>query len=342
MIRCFFLVLLFLELSLNIVHAQSFKITGSIPIGGTGHWDYLLADTDNRRLYVSHNAEVVVIDLDSQKVAGNIAVGGFSHGICIAGNLNLGFVTTGGSGTDPRKYPTQVVSFDLKTLAVKDRIKVGEDPDSIVYDAPSGRVFAFNGDISQATVIDAKTAKVEKTIPLGGKPEFAVCDGMGKVYVNLEDKGEIAQIDSKSLTIKAQWSLAPCEEPAGLAMDIGNRRLFSVCGNKKMVVTDADSGKVVATLPIGVHPDGAIYDPTSKLAFSSNIDATLTVIRQAGKDEYSVIDTVKTEPGARTMAMDMKTQTIYISSGTFGPKLEGSRFPPVVPNTFKVLILSQQ
>jgi DNA-binding beta-propeller fold protein YncE len=271
-----------------------------------------------------------VIDLDSQKVVGKIAVGGFSHGMCIAGDLNLGFVTTGGSGTDPRTYPTQVVSFDLKTLAVKDRIKVEEDPDSIVYDAPSGRVFAFNGDISQATVIDSKTGKVEKTITLGGKPEFAVSDGMGNVYVNLEDKGEIAQIDAKSLTIKAHWSLAPCEEPAGLALDGENRRLFSVCGNKTMVVTDADGGRIVATLPIGVHPDGA------------NMDATLTVIRQVGKDEYSVIDTVQTEPGARTMAMDMKTHTIYISSGRFGPKPPGSRFPPVVPETFKVLILRQQ
>jgi DNA-binding beta-propeller fold protein YncE len=342
MIRWFSLVLLFLELSSNIAHAQSFKITGSIPIGGTGHWDYLLADTANRRLYVSHNAEVVVIDLDSQKVVGKIAVGGFSHGICIAGELNRGFVTTGGSGTDPRTYPTQVVSFDLKTLAVKDRIKVKEDPDSIVYDAPSGRVFAFNGDISQATVINSKTGKVEKTITLGGKPEFAVSDGIGNIYVNLEDKGEIAQIDSKSLTIKAHWSLAPCEEPAGLAMDCENRRLFSVCGNKTMVVTDADGGKIIATLPIGAHPDGAVYDTANKLAFSSNMDATLTVIRQVGKDEYSVIDTVQTEPGARTMAMDMKTHTIYISSGRFGPKPQGSRFPPVVPETFKVLILRQQ
>jgi len=162
MIRWFSLVLLFLGVSSNIVHAQSFKITGSIPIGGTGHWDYLLADTDNRRLYVSHNAEVVVIDLDSQKVVGKIAVGGFSHGICIAGDLHLGFVTTGGSGTDPRKYPTQVVSFDLKTLAIKDRIKVAEDPDSIVYDAPSGRVFAFNGTSPKQQSLTPKLARLKK------------------------------------------------------------------------------------------------------------------------------------------------------------------------------------
>ena len=175
------LFILLLGLSSHLVHAESYRVTGSIPIGGTGHWDYLLADSENRRLYVSHNAEVVVIDLDSQKILGKIAVGGFSHGIAIAPDVNLGFITTGGSGTDPHKYPNEVASFDLKTLEIKDRIKVGEDPDAIVYDPPSGRVFAFNGDISQATVINPKSGKIEKIIALGGKPEFSVSDGKGGV-----------------------------------------------------------------------------------------------------------------------------------------------------------------
>jgi len=341
MSRCLSVIVLLLGLSAHLVHAESYKVTGSIPMGGTGHWDYLVADADNRRLYVSHNVEVVVIDLDSQKILGKIPVGGFSHGIAVAPDVNLGFITTGGSGTDPRKYPTLVVSFDLKSLEIKDRIKVVEDPDAIVYDPPSGRVFAFNGDISQATVINPKSGKVEKIIALGGKPEFSVSDGKGSVYVNLEDKGEIAQIDTGSLTVRAHWPLAPCKEPAGLAMDREHRRLFSTCGNQTMVVVDADSGKVVANLPIGVHPDGALYDPVTKQAFSSNIDATLTVVRQEGKDEYSVLDTVQTEPGARTMAMDLKTHTLYLSSAKFGPKPEGSRFPSVVPETFKVLILRQ-
>jgi DNA-binding beta-propeller fold protein YncE len=341
MTRCLSLLVLSFGLSSHLVLAESYKVAGSIPIGGTGHWDYLLADSDSRRLYVSHNAEVVVIDIDSQKIVGKIAVGGFSHGIAIDPDANLGFITTGVSGTDPHKYPTQVASFDLKTLEVKDRIKVGEDPDAIVYDPPSGRVFAFNGDISQATVINPKTAKVEKIIALGGKPEFSVSDGKGNVYVNLEDKSQIAQIDTSSLTVKAHWALAPCEEPAGLALDRENRRLFSTCGNKTMVVVDAHSGKVIANLPIGVHPDGALYDPETKLAFSSNIDATLTAVRQEGKDKYSVLDTVQTEPGARTMALDLKTHTLYLSSAKFGPKPEGSRFPSVIPDTFKVLILKQ-
>ena len=332
---------LLLTLYSNPAHAESYKIAGSIAIGGTGHWDYLLADSGDRRLYVSHNAEVVVIDLDSEKILGKIAVGGFSHGIAIAPDANLGFITTGGSGTDPHKYPTEVVSFDLKTLEIKDRIKVGEDPDAIVYDPPSERVFAFNGDISQVTVINAKTGKIETIIALGGTPEFSVSDGKGNVYVNLESKGEIAQIDTASLTVKAHWSIAPCEEPAGLALDRENRRLFSTCGNKTMVVVDADSGRVVANLPIGVHPDGALYDPATKLAFSSNIDSTLTVVRQDGKDKYSVLETLQTEPGARTMAMDFKTHTLYLSSAKLGPNPEGSRFPSVVPDTFKVLILKQ-
>ena len=340
--RSISLLILVLGLSSPLVRAESYKAAGSIPIGGTGHWDYLFADSDNRRLYVSHNAEVVVIDRDSQKILGKIAVGGFSPGIAIAPDVNLGFITTGGSGTDFRKHPTEVAAFDLKTLEIKDRIKVGDDPDAIVHDPPSGRVFAFNGDISQATAINPKNGKVEKIIALGGKPEFWVSDGKGSVYVNLEDKGEIAQIDTGSLTVKAHWPLAPCEEPAGLAMDRENRRLFSTCGNKTMVVVDADNRKVMANLPIGVHPDGALCDPATKLAFSSNIDATLTVVRQERKDKYSVLDTVATEPGARTMAMDMNTHTLYLSSAKFGPKPEGSRFPSVVPETFKVLILKQQ
>jgi DNA-binding beta-propeller fold protein YncE len=341
MSRCLSLLVLVLGLSLHLVHAESYKVTGSIPIGGTGHWDYLAADSENRRLYVSHNAEVVVIDVDSQEILGKVPVGGFSHGIAIAPDINLGFITTGGRGTDPRKYFTEVASFDLKTLAIKDRIEVGEDPDAIVYDPPSGRVFAFNGDISQATVINSKSGKVEKIIALGGKPEFSVSDGKGNVYVNLEDKSEIAQIDTSSLTVKAHWPLAPCEEPAGLAMDRESRRLSSTCGNKTMVVVGTDSGRVIANLPIGVHPDGVMYDPVTKQAFSSNIDATLTVVRHEGKDKYSVLDTVQTEPGARTMAMDLKTHTIYLSSAEFGPKPEGSRFPSAAPETFKVLVLKQ-
>ncbi len=193
----------------------------------------------------------------------------------------------------------------------------------------------------QANVIAAKTSKVDKVIELGGNPEFSVSDGRGNVYVNIKDKSEIVQIDSKTLNIKARWPLAPCEAPSGLALDRDNHRLFSVCGNGKMVVIDADTGKVVAALPIGALPDGTAYDPVTKLAFSSNRDGTLTVVRQIAKDEYAVSQKVKTELGARTMALDPKTHKVYLSSAELGPKPAGSKYPSVVPGTFKVLVLQR-
>ena len=335
----FFLLLALPQRDLN---AQSYKVTGSIPIGGTGHWDYLIVDPESRRLYVSHNGDIVIIDVDTKKVAGTIRVDGFSHGIAIASEHNAGFITDGDSKTSAVKSPEQVVVFNLKTLAIEARLKVGADPDAIVYDAPSGQTFAFNGDPMQANVINAKTRKLYKTIDLGGNPEFAVSDGSGSVYVNIKNKSEIARIDSKTLAVKARWPLAPCEKPSGLAMDRANRRLFSVCSNGMMAVMDADSGRIVATPPIGALPDGAAYDPGTKLAFSSNRDGTLTVVRQVSRDEYSVSQNVKTEPGARTMALDTKTHTIYLSSAEFGPKPVGSNYPSVVPDTFKVLVLEQQ
>lgn len=324
------------------IFAQEYKVAGSIPIGGTGHWDYLIVDSDNRRLYVSHNSEVVVVDVDSQQLVGKISVDGFSHAIALSNDLNRGFITDGDSKTSDVKSPEQVVTFDLRTLARTAKTKVGEDPDAIIFDPYSGRVFAFNGDPMQVNVIDPRTGKVDKVVELGGNPEFAVSDGRGRVYVNIKNKSEILQIDSKTLKVETRWPLSPCEEPSGLAMDRENRRLFSVCGNGKMVVVDADSGKLVATLPIGALPDGAAYDPGTKLAFSSNRDGTLTVVRQLAKDQYRVSQNVKTETGARTMALDTKTHKIYLSSAAFGPKPAGSKYPSVVPGTFKVLVLQLQ
>lgn len=334
--------LLLLGMSAKVVPAQAYKITESIPIGGAGHWDYLTVDPDNRHLYVSHNSEVVVINVETQEIVGKIAVDGFSHGIAIDNDHHLGFITDGDSKTSDVKSPEQVVTFDLNTLHRTATTKVGDDPDSIVYDAPSARVFAFNGDPMQANVIAAKTSKVEMAVELGGNPEFAASDGLGNVYVNIKNKSEIARIDSKTLNITAHWPLAPCEKPSGLAMDRANRRLFSVCGNGKIVVVDADTGKVLAVVPTGALPDGAAYDPGTKLAFSSNRDGTLTVVRQNTKDEYTVLQTVKTEVGARTMALDTKTHKVYLSSAEFGPKPAGSNYPSVVPGSFKVLVLQPE
>ncbi|HLH05519.1 MAG TPA: YncE family protein [Bryobacteraceae bacterium] len=318
--------------------SQQYRVTGSIPVGGSGGWDYLTADSNNHRLYVSHAGQVEVIDLQTDKLVGTISGMNRIHGIAIADDLNTGFISDGGSN--------EVVLFDLKTNSIKTKVQAGTNPDGIVYDPASQRVFAFNGRSQNATAIDARTGKVDGTIALGGKPEFPVSDGQGNVYDNIEDKNEIVQIDSKNLTVKAHWSIAPCESPSGLAIDKENRRLFAVCDEKKMAVVDADSGKVVATPAIGEGPDAAAYDPGKKLAFSSNGEGTLTVIRQKDKDTYEVVENVTTNRGARTMALDTLTHKIYLSAAEFGPAPAPTADnprprPSVKPGSFKVLIVSQ-
>lgn len=292
----------------------------------------MTADSESHRLYVSHAGEVEVIDLESRKPVGKISGMSRIHGIAIANDLSTGFISDGGSN--------QVVSFDLKTLAAKSKIATGTNPDGIVYDPASTRVFAFNGRSHDATVIDAKTGKVDRTIALSGKPEFPVSDGRGNIYDNIEDKSEIVQIDSKDLTVKAHWPVAPCESPSGLAIDTRNRRLFAVCDNKIMAVVDADSGKVVATPAIGEGPDAAAFDPGTQLAFSSNGEGTLTVVAQNGKDSYAAAQTVPTAKGARTMALDAATHTIYLSTAKFGPS-NGTSRPSILPGTFNVLVVSR-
>ena len=317
---------------------QGYKMTGSIPVGGTGGWDYLTADSQNRRLYVSHGATVEVIDLDTQKPAGRIS--GFKgvHGIAIADDLGLGFISDGGSN--------QVVSFDLKTLAIKEKIDSGKNPDGILYDPFSKRVFSFNGRSGDSTAIDASTGKVAGTIALGSKPEFPVSDGTGSIFVNMEEKNEIVRIDPKSLAVTAHWSISPCDSPSGLAIDAAHHRLFAVCGNKMMAVVDSQSGKVVATPAIGDGPDAASYDPGTHLAFSSNGEGTVTVIRETGKDQYSVAETVPTAKSARTMTLDTKTHTLYLSAASLGaaPAPTADRphpRPSIVPDSFKVLIVAK-
>ncbi len=318
--------------------AQSYKKTGAINIGGTGGWDYLTADSENHRLYVSHGGEVVVIDLATEKPVGKISGMSRIHGIAIADGLNTGYISDGASN--------EVVFFDLKTLEIKKKVKAGTNPDGIVYDSASKRVFAFNGRSQNATAINGESGQVDGTIALGGKPEFPVSDGKGNVYDNIEDKSEIVQIDSKNLQLKARWSVAPCESPSGLAIDTENRRLFAVCDNKMMAVVDADSGKVLATPAIGEGPDAAGFDPGMKLAFSSNGEGTLTVVSEKDKNDFSVVETVPTVKGARTMALDTETHKIYLSSAEYGPAPAATAQnahprPAILPDSFKVLIVSR-
>lgn len=323
--------------ALSLLAAARYRQTGTILMGGTGGWDYLTADDQTNRLYVSHGAEVDVVDLKSNEVIGKIAGLTRVHGIAIAGDLNKGFISDGGAN--------QVVAFDLETLKVTNKIGAGTNPDGIVYDPFSKRVFAFNGGSKNATAIDATTGTVDGTIALGGKPEFPVSDGQGSIYDNIEDKSEIVRIDSKRLTVTAHWPVAPCESPSGLAIDTGNRRLFSVCDNKLMAVVDADSGNVIATPPIGDGPDAAAYDPKTKLAFSSNGGGTLTIINQEDRNHYSVLENVPTAQGARTMALDPATHRIYLSSAEYGAAPAASAQNPhprkaILPGSFKVLLFS--
>ena len=332
-----FLLLLCTPLLCSPLLAQSYHVSGNIQLGGTGGWDYLSADASHRRLYVSHGTEVDVIDLDSGKPVGKITDLKGVHGIAVADGMNTGFISDGRSN--------EVVAFDLDTLAVKQKIPAGTNPDGIVFDPASKRVFAFNGRSQNATVIDAANLRVAGTIALGGKPEFPVADGQGNVYDNIEDKSEIVQIDSKTLEVKAHWPVAPCESPSGLAMDTENRRLFAVCDGGKMAVVDADSGKVVATPAIGDGPDAAAFDPGKRLAFSSNGDGTLTVVQEVSKDSYKVLENVPTVKGARTMTLDSKTHKIYLSSASYGPAPAASasnprQRPSILPGSFKILIVS--
>jgi YVTN family beta-propeller protein len=293
------------------LNAQQYKVAGHIRLSGDDGWDYLIANASNRRLYVSHGTEVQVVDLDSGKQVASIGGMKRIHGIALADDLNKGFITDGGDNV--------VVVFDLKSNAVIQKIKAGENPDGMLYEPTKKRIYAFNGHSNSGTVIDAAAEKVIATIPLSGKPEFPATDGKGNVYVNIESKNSLVSLDADGTKVKDEWPLTGCEEPSGLAMDKEGRRLFSVCSNKTMAVTDADSGKQVAKVVIGEDPDAAGYDPETKLVFSSNSDGTLTVVKEENPDKYTVVQNVKTEKRARTMALDPKTHKIYLSCAEFGP-----------------------
>ena len=317
-----------------------YTLTRSIAVGGEGGWDYIKADAATHRLYVSHATEVEVVDTVKGAVIGKIPDTPGVHGIALAPELGHGFISAGRAGS--------VTVFDLKTLATITTIKVtGENPDAIAYEPATKRVFTFNGRSSNATAIDATTNQVVGTIALDGKPEFAVADGKGAMFVNLEDKSMIVKLDPRSLEVKARWPLAPCEEPSGLAMDVATRRLFSVCSNAMMAVVDADSGRVVTTLPTGEGTDAAAFDPGTKLAFSSNGEGTVTVVREDSPEKFTVVGNVQTKRGARTMTLDEKTHTLYLPTAQFGPPPSPTPErprprPSVLPGTFEVLVVEKK
>jgi DNA-binding beta-propeller fold protein YncE len=314
---------------------EGYHLLKKVRLGGEGFWDYLKLDPEARRLYISRGSHVVVVDADTYNVVGDIPNTPGVHGIALAPEFGRGFTSDGGAN--------QVTIFDLKTLKTLGTVKTGEGPDGIIYDPVSKRVFTFNGRSGTSTAIDAETGNMAGTIELGGRPEFAVADGKGHIYNNLEDKNIVLQIDSKDLKVLNRWPLAPCESPSGMAIDRDHRRLFIGCHNKIMEVVDADSGRVVATVPIGQGVDANRFDPGTQLAFSSNGDGTLTVVHEDSPDKYTVVENAQTERGARTMALDPKTHRVYLVTAEFGPMppaQPGQRFrrPPMIPGSFTLLV----
>jgi DNA-binding beta-propeller fold protein YncE len=338
---------LFLTISLvlglvcfSLAPAQQAKPAGyhflkKIVIGGEGGWDYLVLDVQTRLMYVTHGAQVEVVNVDTgaklEPITGLKGV----HGVAFAPDKGRGYISNGRGNS--------VTVFDLKTNKVLLEIPITEqNPDAILYDKFSDRVFTFNGRTANATAIDAETNKPVGTVDIGGKPEFAQTDGRGMIFVNNEDKSEVVAFDAKSLEVKKRWSIAPGEGPSGMAIDLKNKRLFSVC-DKILAVSDYENGKLVTTVPIGGGPDAVRYDPATGLVFASCGEGVLTVVKQESADTYSVLESVPTAPRARTMELDPKTHNVFVVTAEFGPTPaptpeQPRPRPPVVPGTFQLLV----
>jgi len=302
-------------------------------IGDDGFWDYVTVDTGSRQLYLSHGNQAVVLNADTHERLATIAGQGI-HGVTLVPDIRKGFITNGSTAT--------VTVFDTRTFEKTGEIAVGKNPDAALYDPYSKRLFVFNADGDDATVIDPDAGKSVGTIALGGAPEAAATDGKGTIFVNLEDKSEVAAFDARTLNILRRMPLAPGEEPTGLAMDVKNGILFSVCHNQLMLALDAKTGKVLAKLPIGPHVDGVVFDAGRQLAISSNGEGTLTIVREVSPAEFKVEQTVATEPGARTIALDAKTHHIFTATARFGEQPAPTADNPnprrkTVPGTFAVL-----
>jgi len=313
-----------------------YQFITEIPIGGEGGWDILTIDSAASRLYLSHATKVVVVDLNTNTVAGEVADTPGVHAFLPVPEVGRGFSSNG------KESRSSVV--DLTTLKTISKIDTGPNPDAIVYEPRHGEVYVFNHTGNSVTVINSKAATVSATIPLGGSPEFAAVDeAAGRIYCNIEDKSEVAVIDTDKHEVVAHWSLAPGEEPSGIALDARHHRLFSGCHNKMMVMLNTQSGKVVQTVPIGAGVDGCAFDDARQFAFASCGDGTTTIAKEEAPDKLTVLQTLKTERGARTMALDPKTHSIYLPSAQFQPAPSPSpgaspTRPGIVPNTLKLLV----
>jgi len=316
--------------------AGGYHLLETVSIAGDEGWDHPYVDTAGRRLYVSHGSNVAVMDVDSGTLVGKIDKTSGAHAIAIVPELGRGFISNGGTNS--------VTIFNPKTLETIEEVKVtGVNPGPIIYDPPTKRIFTFNGGSSNATAIDASEGKVVGTIDLVGTRELAATDAKGHVFVNLVDKNVVLRIDSRTLMAGERWPLGTCERPGTMAIDQKNGRLFIGCANRLMAILDSNDGRLITTLPIGEGRDQAEFDPETGLVFSSNGEGTVTVIRQESADKYSVLETVKTAPGARTMALDLKTHKIFLPLADLAPPPAPTPENPrprgrILPGTFRVLI----
>jgi DNA-binding beta-propeller fold protein YncE len=317
---------------------SAYHVVRQLKLGGEGRWDYITIDTAANRLFIARQNRIMVVDPASGKVLGDIPGIDGAHGVALDYSTGHGFATAGHSGT--------VTMFDLKTLKVLGTHPAADGADAILYDPASKQVFTFNGDAASASIIDPVSGTSAGAIPLGGKPEFGVSAGDGKIYVNIEDRAEIVEIDASAHRVLRRWPLGSCSEPTGLAIDRDHHRLFSVCHSKVMAISSIEAGKLIAMVPIGAGVDGAAFDPSTGLAFSSNGDGTITVVREESPTSFRTVATVPTKRGARTMALDPRTHRIFTVTADLGTPPEPTEQdphprPPLIPDTFSLLVLER-
>jgi DNA-binding beta-propeller fold protein YncE len=314
--------------------SSPYRVTHTYTLGEDGSWDYIVPDSASHRLYIARHDRLMVVDEDSGKLLGEVGGIHGAHGTAIGEDSGHGFATSGDDQS--------VVMFDLKTFKVLSRIPAAEDADAILFDKPSDRVFTLNGDAHSSTVIDAHDGKLIKNLPLGGKPEYGVSAGDGKVYANLTDTSEVVEIDAKTARVERKWSTAPCKQPVPMAIDNVHHRLFSGCRSGVMAISDYQAGKVVAIVPIGKGVDGAGYNTAAGDAFASNADGTLTVIHQDSPNQYHVIETLTTPVGSRNMGLDPTNHRVFIVSAKFGPVPASGGRPLVLPGTFTLMTIERE
>jgi hypothetical protein len=313
--------------------SSGYHVVKTVAIPGEDGWDYVTVDSDARRVYVTHGTHVVVMNADTYAIEGDIPDTPGVHGVALAPDLGRGFISNGRANTS--------TIFDLKTLKAIGTVKTDANPDAIAYDNVTKRVFTFNGRGKNTTVFNAADGSVVATLALGGKPEFAVVDGKGSLWVNIEDTSEVVHIDTQKIAELHRWPLAPCKSPSGLAMDLKSRRLFAGCDDKVMAIMNADTGKVVTTAKIGDGVDANAFDPATNFAFASNGEGTLTVVHEDSPDKYTVVDSVPTKKSARTMGLDLKTHNIFLPAADFDPPAPGERRGKMKPGSFVILVVGK-